>query len=170
MNAIVRRVSPFVVALAMAASLIGGPSPAHAQNRAADEISAADLDPETEHRLKRLSEELRCLVCQNQTVADSNAALAQDLRNLVLEQMRKGKTDQEIKDFLVERYGDFVLYRPPVKSSTALLWVGPFALLAIGAVAWLVVQRRSRQGRAANPLAPPPPDDAARERARKLLD
>ena len=90
--------------------------------------------PEQEERFKRLSLELRCLVCQNQTIADSNAELAQDLRREVYEMVTAGQGDAEIIDFLVTRYGDFVLYRPPMRSTTVLLWVGPFVLIAIGMV------------------------------------
>jgi cytochrome c-type biogenesis protein CcmH len=89
-------------------------------------------DPALEARLKTMSQELRCLVCQNSTLADSDAPLAADLRNEIRTQMRAGKSDQEIIDYLVARYGDFVRYRPPVNSNTALLWFGPFLLLLIG--------------------------------------
>jgi len=93
-------------------------------------------DPELEKRVLKLSHELRCLVCQNETLAESRADLAVDLRNEVREQMRAGKTDQEIVAYLTERYGDFVLYRPPVKPATYLLWFGPFLLL-LGGLAFL---------------------------------
>ncbi len=99
-------------------------------------------DLEVEARFKVLGHELRCLVCQNQTLADSNADLARDLRTEVEAQIRQGKTDPQIKDYLVARYGDFVLYRPEVKSSTYLLWGGPFALLAGGGLAWVLSRRR----------------------------
>jgi cytochrome c-type biogenesis protein CcmH len=89
-------------------------------------------DPVLEARLKAMSQELRCLVCQNQTLADSSAPLAEDLRKEIRAQMREGKSDKEVIDYLVARYGDFVRYRPPVNSSTALLWFGPFFLLIIG--------------------------------------
>ena len=89
-------------------------------------------DPVLEARLKAMSHELRCLVCQNQTLADSDAPLAEDLRKEIRTQMREGKSDQEVIDYLVARYGDFVRYRPPVNNSTALLWFGPFFLLLIG--------------------------------------
>ena len=91
-------------------------------------------DPELEKRLLALSEELRCLVCQNETLAESRAGLAEDLRREIREQMKAGKTDQEIIAFLTARYGDFVLYRPRVTPTTYLLWFGPFVLLAIGLV------------------------------------
>ncbi len=102
-------------------------------------------DPVAEARLKHLAVELRCLVCQNQTLADSNAPLAEDLRREVREMIAKNMSDQEIIEFLVSRYGDFVLYRPPLKATTTLLWVGPFALMAIGATALVItLRRRSR--------------------------
>lgn len=89
-------------------------------------------DPALEARLKTMSQELRCLVCQNSTLADSDAPLAEDLRKEIRGQMRAGKSDAEIVDYLVARYGDFVRYRPPVNSNTALLWFGPFLILLIG--------------------------------------
>lgn len=98
----------------------------------AQEAKPMAEDPELEKRVMKLSQELRCLVCQNETLADSRADLAVDLRNQVREQMRAGKSDQEIIAFLTERYGDFVLYNPPVKPSTYLLWFGPFVLLLAG--------------------------------------
>lgn len=91
-------------------------------------------NPEQEERFKQLTLELRCLVCQNQNLADSDAQLAHDLRAEVHEMLMAGNTDEEIKTFMVERYGDFVLYRPPVQQNTYLLWVGPFVILLIGAI------------------------------------
>jgi cytochrome c-type biogenesis protein CcmH len=117
-------------------------------------------------RLKKLEEELRCLVCQNQSLADSNAPLAEDLRREVRALAVAGKNDDEIKQFLVARYGDFVLYDPPVKRITWLLWFGPFALLAIGAVIWWAVASRRRKIR--DDGDPPPPSGA--DKARELLD
>ena len=102
-------------------------------------------DPVVEARLKQLAVELRCLVCQNQTLADSNAPLAEDLRREVREMITKGMSDQEIIDFLVSRYGDFVLYRPPMKATTSLLWLGPFVLLAGGGIALVVALKRRNQ-------------------------
>lgn len=100
--------------------------------------------PETEARLKNLSTELRCLVCQNSTLADSDADLAQDLRNEIRLLIDEGKTDEEVVDFLVARYGDFVTFRPPVNASTALLWFGPFIMLIIGAIVLIVsLKKRS---------------------------
>jgi cytochrome c-type biogenesis protein CcmH len=89
-------------------------------------------DPKIEQRMKALTEQLRCLVCQNETLADSRADLAEDLRRQIREQMKAGKSDQEIVAFLTDRYGDFVLYNPPVKRTTYLLWFGPFILLIAG--------------------------------------
>jgi cytochrome c-type biogenesis protein CcmH len=104
--------------------------------------AAIAADPVAEKRLQGLSEELRCLVCQNQNIADSNAELAQDLRREIRGMIQAGKTDKEIIDFMVTRYGDFVLYRPPVKGITLLLWGGPIALLLLGLFA---LQRYLRQ-------------------------
>ncbi len=89
-------------------------------------------DPVLEKIVNEISAELRCLVCQNQTIADSHADLAVDLKNQVRDMVREGKTQDEIVDYMVQRYGDFVRYRPPVKASTYLLWVGPFLLLFVG--------------------------------------
>jgi cytochrome c-type biogenesis protein CcmH len=120
-----------------------------------------------EKRLMTLSAELRCLVCQNQSLADSHAELAVDLKNQVRDMMRAGRTDEEIKDYLTQRYGDFVLYRPPVNRSTWLLWAGPFVLLVGGLV---VLQRTLRRRNAESARsATLPVDEAARERARALL-
>jgi cytochrome c-type biogenesis protein CcmH len=94
-------------------------------------------DPVLEARVMKLAEELRCLVCQNQTIADSHAGLAVDLKNQVRDQLRAGRSDKEVVDYMVQRYGDFVLYRPPVKASTWLLWGGPFLLLLGGL--WLLL-------------------------------
>jgi cytochrome c-type biogenesis protein CcmH len=107
---------------------------------------AKDLaeDPVLEKRMIGLAENLRCLVCQNESLASSRSGLAEDLRREVREQMKKGMTDQEIIDYLVSRYGDFVLFDPPMKSYTLLLWYGPFALLLIG-LAGLVFQLRKRK-------------------------
>jgi len=113
---------------------------------ARDAAPAAD-DPALEQRVMTLSAELRCLVCQNQSLADSHADLAIDLRNQVREQMRSGRSDDQIKAWLTQRYGDFVLYRTPVKSSTWLLWFGPFLLLIAG-IAGLLIYLARRRARA----------------------
>jgi cytochrome c-type biogenesis protein CcmH len=94
----------------------------------------AQTDPVLDKRVMDLSAELRCLVCQNQTLADSNADLAVDLRRQIREQLGSGKSERDVLDFMVQRYGDFVLYRPPLKASTVLLWTGPFLLLVLGLV------------------------------------
>jgi cytochrome c-type biogenesis protein CcmH len=101
-------------------------------------------DPELERRMVALSEDLRCLVCQNETIAASRADFANDVRREIREQMSANKSDQEIVDFLVARYGDFVLYRPPVKSTTIFLWFGPFLFLLIGATTLYVYLKRRR--------------------------
>jgi cytochrome c-type biogenesis protein CcmH len=112
---------------------------------AADEARPLADNPQIEARLKTLAVELRCLVCQNQTLADSNAPLAEDLRREVREMIAKDMSDREIIDFLVQRYGDFVLYRPPWKATTTLLWLGPFLLLIAGATALVLALRRRQK-------------------------
>ena|SRR5437764_3995525 len=102
-------------------------------------------DPRIEARMKALTEQLRCLVCQNETLADSHADLAEDLRKQIREQMSAGKSDQEILAYLTQRYGDFVLYKPPVKATTYLLWFGPFALLIAGTFILYRYVRRRRE-------------------------
>jgi cytochrome c-type biogenesis protein CcmH len=131
----------------------------------ADEAKPLADDPVVEARVQKLGEELRCLVCQNQNIADSHADLAMDLKKQLREQIAAGRSDGEIKDFMVERYGDFVLYRPPLKATTVLLWAGPFALLLI-VIVLLLRRLRSRTERAAvaNTLSA---DE--HERARALL-
>ena len=114
----------------------------------------ANADPQTELRLKHLAEELRCLVCQNQTIADSHATLAVDLRNQIRGQIAAGRSDEQIRDYMVQRYGDFVLYRPPFKGTTAVLWLGPLLLLVFGAAAYTLIVRRRRSPRAAPETAP----------------
>jgi cytochrome c-type biogenesis protein CcmH len=101
-------------------------------------------DPQLEKRVMALAEALRCLVCQNQTLADSHAALAIDLKNRIRELVRDGKSEREVLDFMVERYGDFVLYRPPLRATTVPLWAGPFILLTLG-VTGLIVWLRKRK-------------------------
>ncbi len=124
-------------------------------------------DPQMEARYQHLLEELRCVVCQNQSLADSNAELAQDLRNEVRTMLEQGKTDPEITTFLVSRYGDFVLYRPPFKSSTWLLWAGPAIMLALALPALLYFVRRQKQaGEGDGPAL----SDQERERLKQVLD
>ena len=125
-----RAIAAFV--LAVASSLAWGQ---------ASEVDKPDAA--VEQRLKELAEELRCLVCQNQTIADSNAPLALDLRNQIRTQIAQGRSDEQISAYMVERYGDFVLYKPPFKVTTLVLWLGPLLLLAAGAaIFWKVVAKR----------------------------
>jgi len=106
------------------------------------EAAPAAADPVLEARVNKLAEELRCLVCQNQSIADSHAELAIDLKNQVREMLKQGMSDKQVVDFLVQRYGDFVLYRPPVKNTTWLLWAGPFLLLVAALAAFVIKLRR----------------------------
>lgn len=122
-------------------------------------------DPQIEQRMRALTQQLRCLVCQNETLADSHADLAEDLRREIREQMKAGKTDQEILSFLTQRYGDFVLYNPPVKATTYLLWFGPFiSLLAGTALLYRYVKRRREL------IDEKPLTVEERKRAEKLLE
>lgn len=127
----------------------------------AKEAVPMSMDPELEKRVNEISSELRCLVCQNQTIADSHAELAIDLKNQVRDMVRQGQTQDEIVEYMVHRYGDFVLYRPPVKPTTYLLWVGPFLLLVIG-VFLLVMNLRRRRGLIVNDEAPLSAEESAR--------
>ena len=108
----------------------------------ANEAAPLADDPVTEQRLISISEEMRCLVCQNESLAGSRSDLANDLRREIRILIQEGKSDDQIRNFMVERYGDFVLYRPPVKPVTWLLWIGPFVILAIGIAALLTYLRR----------------------------
>ena len=126
-------------------------------------LAAAQEDPALEKRVHDLSSELRCLVCQNQTLADSSAPLAVDLRNQVREQLKSGKSERDVINFLVARYGDFVLYRPPLQANTVLLWLGPFLLLVAG-LALLVWRLRRRR------VPEPELSEADRARAARLLE
>jgi len=125
--------------------------------------SAAFAADDLDKRTAALADELRCLVCQNQTLAESNAPLAVDLRKEMREQLAQGASEREVREFMVARYGDFVLYKPPFKASTAALWLGPFALLLGGAV---LLVRRVRRRRDAEPAL----SAAEHERAAKLLE
>lgn len=125
----------------------------------ANEAAPLADDPVVEQRLLVIAEEVRCLVCQNESLAGSRADLAQDLRREIRSLIKQGKTDQEVMDFLVSRYGDYVRYRPPVKPSTWLLWGGPFVLLAGGLAALVLFVRRRRHTSAA--LSPEEQDEAA---------
>jgi cytochrome c-type biogenesis protein CcmH len=130
---------------------------------AADAVPAAS-DPVLEAKLINLANELRCLVCQNETLAASHASLAVDLKNQIREKMRAGESNETIIAYLVERYGDFVLYRPPLKTTTVLLWVGPFGLLIVAFAALAYFVRRRRQDPAIEL------DASEKARARQLLE
>jgi cytochrome c-type biogenesis protein CcmH len=126
-------------------------------------VALAQADPALDKRVAGLAHELRCLVCQNQTLAESNAALAVDLRNQIREQLQAGASEQDVIDFMVARYGDFVLYRPPFKATTLALWLGPFLLLALGIA--VLVRRLLRRRVPGAQLS-----DAERARAARLLE
>jgi cytochrome c-type biogenesis protein CcmH len=130
---------------------------------AGEAVPAAKGDPALEARAAALETELRCLVCQNQTLADSNAPLAVDLRNQIREKMQAGASDRDIIDYMVARYGDFVLYRPPLKATTLLLWAGPLLLMLAGL--WVLYRRLARRRKE----APAGLSDEERARARALL-
>lgn len=121
-------------------------------------------DPVANKRAVHLAEQLRCLVCQNQTIEDSNAELAVDLRRQIREQIAQGKSDSEITGFMVDRYGDFVLYRPPLKATTLLLWLGPPLLLLLGLIALLRYMRERRKRVETRPLS-----DEQRAQAQAML-
>ncbi len=130
----------------------------------ANEAALNAEDPAIEARLVKLAEDLRCLVCQNESLAGSNAELAQDLRREIREQMKAGKNDQEVIAYLTERYGDFVLYRPPFKPVTYLLWLGPLLFLGIGAGIWYLTLKKRGAHKAA------PADEKQIAAAAQLLD
>ncbi len=131
----------------------------------AKEAPTAAADPVLEKRVMALAEELRCLVCQNQTIADSHAELAIDLKNQIREKLKAGMSEEKIKDYMVARYGDFVLYRPPVQANTAPLWFGPFALLVAALAGLFYYLLRRRRVTPAEPLS-----EAEQARVRALLD
>lgn len=131
----------------------------------AKEAESLAQDPVVEQRLIAISEELRCLVCQNESLAGSHADLAQDLRRELRVMIKDGKSDAEIKDYMVSRYGDFVLYRPPFKPLTWMLWLGPFLLIGVGVSALLRYLRRRGRSIDVKPLT-----DEERSRAQAILD
>ena len=122
----------------------------------------ADNQPDLDQRVAAIAAELRCLVCQNQSIAESNADLAVDLRRQIREQLKEGRSERDVLDFMVQRYGDFVLYRPPLKASTLLLWGGPFLLLVLGI---FLLARKIRSVRRPAPQL----SEAERARAAALL-
>ncbi len=137
---------------------------AHSPFLASEEARPLADDPVLEERVKAISYELRCLVCQNQTIADSNAGLAIDLRNQVRDMLKRGMSDTDIREFMVARYGDFVLYNPPVKNTTVLLWLGPLLMLVIAGVLAIRVIRSRSKSSASQDLA-----DSDMNRARAML-
>jgi cytochrome c-type biogenesis protein CcmH len=145
--------------LALAVMLAIGPAAVLAAPPAGTkEAASASANPALEARMMALAEELRCLVCQNQTIADSHADLASDLRQEIREMIARGQTDEQIRKYMTDRYGDFVLYKPPFKPTTALLWLGP-PLLLVMALAALFVTLRRRQRASPDAFDPDTPDD-----------
>lgn len=130
----------------------------------AEEAAPVGADPVIEQRMIKLSEELRCLVCQNESLAGSHAELAEDLRREIRTQMKAGKNDKEVITYLTDRYGDFVLYRPPFKPLTFLLWLGPVLFLALGGGIWYATLRKRRN------LADAPVDEKQLAAAAHLLE
>ena len=128
------------------------------------QVPASAAEDAQQQRVARLAEQLRCLVCQNQSIADSNAELAVDLRRQINEQIGQGRSDAEIVDFMVQRYGDFVLYKPPVKATTLVLWFGPLVLLLLGGGILLHHLRERRKVAGSLPLS-----DEDRRIAARLL-
>ncbi len=127
-------------------------------------------DPKLEARARRLSQELRCLVCQNENIDESNAPLARDLRILLRERLKAGDTDEQAVQFLVDRYGEYVLLRPRFATHTLILWIGPFLVLGIGLVAAAVYLRRRVRAAPEATQAEAPLSDEERKRLRELLD
>lgn len=151
----------FLCAVALVCAAGSGLPPVHAKD-----APPASSEPELDKRMLAVASELRCLVCQNETIAASQADLAIDLRQQIRGKLREGQSPQQIRDFMVERYGDFILYRPRFGARTLLLWVGPFVLLLLGlAVLWRTIRRRAVEP--SDELARLGPDDA--RRARELL-
>lgn len=130
----------------------------------AKEAAPAAADPALELRVMAIAAELRCLVCQNQTIADSDADLAKDLRNQIREKLQQGQSERDIIDYMIARYGDFILWRPPFKPITLLLWLGPVLLLAAGLLALLYLLARQRDAGEVEL------SEAERARAVRLLD
>ncbi len=126
-------------ALCLAGPALSAPAVEHV------EAAPTQFDPVAHKRVLGISEQLRCLVCQNQSIADSNAEIAVDLRNQVIEQIKAGRTDKEIISYMTDRYGDFVLYNPPFKLSTAILWLGPVVLFFVALFAFYLNLRNRRK-------------------------
>jgi cytochrome c-type biogenesis protein CcmH len=147
--------------------VLGGCLLAAALSLCAKEAAPEAADPALEARMVKITSELRCLVCQNQTIADSSAPLALDLRNQIRAQISQGRSDDQIRDYMVQRYGDFVLYKPPFKATTALLWVGPFALCALGIGLFVAIVRKRRRADRPETAALP---ETRRAEIERLLD
>ncbi|MEO6929550.1 MAG: cytochrome c-type biogenesis protein [Casimicrobiaceae bacterium] len=151
-------------ALAQVSAVVPGPQTASGTSVVPSAVAPPPAAPLLDARLKKLELELRCLVCQNQTLADSDAPLAADLRREVRELAIAGKSDDAIRTYLTDRYGDFVLYNPPLQRNTWLLWFGPFVLLAGGALMWWRVGRKSVEA-SGDPASKPGDAETARGRA-----
>ena len=159
------RIKPVLLAFLLAITLPAlAAAPANAPAATVKEALPNAEDPEIEQRLVNLAEDLRCLVCLNESLAGSHAELAEDLRREIRTQMKAGKDDREVIAYLTERYGDFVLYRPPFKPVTYLLWLGPLLFLGIGGGAWVMTLRRRRAVHAA------PVDEKKLAAAAQLLE
>jgi len=143
-RALWRESAPVLRRLFFVLLLVAGVQPA----LAADGMAQPVGDPAVEARVNKLAEELRCLTCMGQSIADSQSSFSSDMKREIRDMVRNGKNDKEIIEFMVQRYGDFVLYRPPVKSTTWLLWGGPFLFLILSLV-FLVVKLRKRRGQTA---------------------
>ncbi len=163
-----KRLSSLLSASVLCASSVLLSANSGAQSQAAT-VASTDAPPglvlsdTQEARVKSLSAELRCVVCQNQTVADSTSMVARDMREQVRQQIAAGKTDSEVKQYLTDRFGEFVLYKPPLKATTIALWFGPFFVLLIAAA--ILIRRLQKPAVAATALS-----EAEQQRARKLLD
>lgn len=157
-----RRIKPGL--LALIAWLLATPLLANEPATTPKQARPIADDPVIEQRMVNLAEDLRCLVCQNESLAGSHAELAEDLRREIREQMKAGKNDKEVVEYLTTRYGDFVLYRPPFKPVTWLLWLGPVAFLGIGGAAWYMTLQRRRAAQAT------PPDERKLAAAAQLLE
>jgi cytochrome c-type biogenesis protein CcmH len=157
---------PWLLFFAVLALVLGTQrAEADPQNPTRDQPLA---DPAQEAAARAFMRDIRCVVCQSQAIDESDAEIAAQLRNAIREQMAAGKSPDEIRDFLVARYGDFVLLKPPFKASTLLLWVGPFVLVAIG-LAVILLQRRRRSAATPTGLAPPDLSESERARVQRLL-
>ena len=154
-----------LISFAGVATAQSAPSIAQTVENSKEAVPTA-FDPVAHKRVLGISEQLRCLVCQNQSIADSDADLAVDLRKQVIEQINAGRTDKEIIDYMVERYGDFVLYNPPFKASTIILWLGPVVIFLGAAVAFYINVRRRKSTVAASERTLTPDE---KRRAEELL-